>query len=71
MKHVLLLFVRAYRWARPALGPARCRFYPSCSCYAQEAIERHGFLRGSGLALSRIAKCHPFHPGGIDPVPER
>jgi putative membrane protein insertion efficiency factor len=56
------------RWISPALG-ARCRFYPSCSQYARTAIEVHGALRGSGLALRRLAKCQPFHPGGIDPVP--
>jgi len=56
------------RWISPALGP-RCRFYPSCSQYAKTAIEVHGALRGSGLAVRRLAKCQPFHPGGIDPVP--
>jgi putative membrane protein insertion efficiency factor len=71
MKFVALCLVKFYRLVRPALGPARCRFHPSCSCYAQEALERHGFARGSSLALSRISKCHPFHPGGLDPVPER
>ena len=62
--------VVAYRrWISPAL-PARCRFYPSCSAYAQEALTRHGALRGSGLALWRLLRCHPFHPGGFDPVPD-
>jgi uncharacterized protein len=46
-----------------------CRFYPSCSNYAYEAITRHGVLQGSYLAVARICRCHPFHPGGIDPVP--
>jgi uncharacterized protein len=52
----------------PAL-PARCRFYPTCSAYASEAIERHGAARGTWLALRRLVKCAPWHPGGVDPVP--
>lgn len=71
MKRVLVAGIRGYQYAiRPLLG-ANCRFYPSCSEYAREAIERHGAARGSLLAAGRIAKCHPFHPGGYDPVPER
>ena len=67
---VLLAALRAYQYLlRPLLG-ANCRFYPSCSDYAKEAIERYGALRGSGLALRRVGCCHPFHPGGYDPVPE-
>ncbi|MFC8619479.1 membrane protein insertion efficiency factor YidD [Micromonospora purpureochromogenes] len=57
------------RWISPAL-PARCRFYPSCSAYALEAVARHGALRGAGLTVLRLSRCHPFHPGGHDPVPE-
>jgi uncharacterized protein len=57
------------RYVSPAL-PARCRFYPSCSAYAQESLERHGALRGTALAVWRILRCHPFHPGGYDPVPD-
>jgi putative membrane protein insertion efficiency factor len=58
------------RFVSPMLGP-RCRFYPSCSAYAQEAIRVHGAGRGSWLAVRRLGKCHPFHPGGLDPVPPR
>ncbi|MEV6969201.1 membrane protein insertion efficiency factor YidD [Hamadaea flava] len=66
---MLALGVIAYRrWISPGL-PARCRFYPSCSAYALEALAVHGALRGSWLAIRRIGRCHPFHPGGFDPVP--
>ncbi len=69
MKSVLLVGLRAYQYAlRPMLG-ANCRFYPSCSDYAREAIVRHGSLRGTWLAVRRVARCHPYHPGGYDPVP--
>jgi len=67
---ILTALVIAYRrWVSPAL-PARCRFYPSCSAYALEALTRHGALRGTGLALWRLLRCNPFHPGGYDPVPD-
>ncbi|WP_026421799.1 membrane protein insertion efficiency factor YidD [Actinokineospora inagensis] len=65
----LLLPVRGYRrWVSPLLPPA-CRFYPSCSEYAAEALTTHGALRGSWLALRRLLRCGPWHPGGLDPVP--
>jgi len=71
MKRMLLAALAAYRYLfRPLLG-ANCRFYPSCSDYASEAIERHGALRGVLLALGRVSRCHPWHPGGFDPVPRR
>jgi len=69
VKALLLALLRAYQYAvRPLLG-ANCRFYPSCSDYAKEAIERHGAYHGAWLALRRVLKCHPYHAGGFDPVP--
>jgi putative membrane protein insertion efficiency factor len=68
---VLALPIIAYRrWISPAL-PARCRFYPSCSAYALEALAIHGAWKGLGLALWRLLRCQPFHPGGYDPVPPK
>lgn len=68
---VLALPIIAYRrWISPAL-PARCRFYPSCSAYALEALATHGAWRGLGLTLWRLLRCQPFHPGGYDPVPPK
>ena len=69
MSRLLLALIGAYRrFISPLLGP-RCRFAPSCSAYAEEAVTVHGAGRGSWLALQRVARCHPFHPGGHDPVP--
>jgi putative membrane protein insertion efficiency factor len=65
----LLLLVDAYRLTLSPLLGGYCRFVPSCSVYAQEALRRHGALRGSRLALLRLLRCHPFHPAGLDPVP--
>jgi len=67
----LRLAIRGYRYfVSPLLGPA-CRFYPSCSQYAEQALERHGLFQGGWLAARRICRCGPWHPGGFDPVPER
>ncbi|MHA6530686.1 membrane protein insertion efficiency factor YidD [Paenibacillus sp. BAC0078] len=63
--------IRVYRKFISPIKPATCRFYPTCSAYALEAVEVHGPLKGSWLAAKRIARCHPFHPGGLDPVPPR
>ncbi|WP_082221425.1 membrane protein insertion efficiency factor YidD [Herbaspirillum chlorophenolicum] len=69
MKTPLLLLLRAYKLGvSPFLGQ-NCRFYPSCSDYAAEAVRLHGALKGSLLAGKRLCKCHPWHPGGLDPVP--
>ena len=70
MRHCLILLIRTYQLLLSPLLGNHCRFYPSCSHYAVEAIERHGPWRGSLLAVRRILRCHPWHPGGIDPVPE-
>ena len=69
MKALVLWLIRGYQYLlRPILG-ANCRFAPSCSEYAREAVEKYGALKGSWLAVRRILRCHPYHPGGYDPVP--
>jgi len=68
-KFLVLLLIRGYQLiVSPVLGPA-CRFYPSCSQYALLAINQYGVVKGAYLAFRRLLRCHPFHPGGIDPVP--
>jgi len=69
MQRILIGILRAYKqWVSPWL-PSACRFQPTCSVYAREAIEVHGARRGMWLAMKRLVRCHPFHPGGFDPVP--
>ena len=69
MRFVLKILIRGYQLAlSPLFGP-KCRFYPSCSQYALEAIDAHGVVRGAWLAMKRISRCQPWHEGGFDPVP--
>lgn len=68
-RFLLILGVRLYQVALSPLLGGSCRYFPSCSAYAIEALERHGAARGSWLAIRRIGRCHPFRPGGYDPVP--
>jgi uncharacterized protein len=69
MKALLTAVIRAYRFFLSPWWGQQCRFTPSCSEYALEAIERHGAFRGTALAMRRISRCHPWHSGGFDPVP--
>ncbi|MGH7498162.1 MAG: membrane protein insertion efficiency factor YidD [Gemmatimonadales bacterium] len=68
-RQALALLIRGYQRLISPLLPPSCRFYPSCSQYALEAVTRHGALKGGWLAVRRLARCHPFNPGGFDPVP--
>ncbi|MFL6207745.1 MAG: membrane protein insertion efficiency factor YidD [Pyrinomonadaceae bacterium] len=68
MKYLLLAFIRLYKVTISPLLPPACRFVPTCSEYACEAVSRHGALRGGWQSLRRLLRCHPFHPGGYDPV---
>lgn len=71
MKKILIFLIKGYRRILSPLKRPCCRFYPTCSAYALEAIEKYGALRGGKLALRRVLKCHPFNKGGYDPVPEK
>ncbi len=70
-KKIFISVIRFYQVVISPIKPPSCRFYPTCSHYGLEAVERFGALKGGWLTLKRILKCHPFHPGGIDPVPEK
>ncbi len=68
MQWLLLGLLRLYKLAISPLLPSACRFYPTCSEYMSEAVERHGAARGVWMGIKRLVRCHPFHPGGVDPV---
>ncbi len=68
-RRIAMGLIKVYRYCLSPIMARHCRFYPSCSSYAQEALEHHGFLKGSFLTLKRLLRCHPWHPGGFDPVP--
>ena len=69
MKQIVLFLIRGYRKLISPLIRSHCRFYPSCSAYAYEAIKKHGLLKGLIIGTKRLLRCHPFNPGGVDPVP--
>jgi putative membrane protein insertion efficiency factor len=71
LKKIFIMLIRFYQVVISPIKPPSCRFYPTCSQYGLEAIQRFGAIKGGWLAIKRIAKCHPFHPGGVDPVPEK
>jgi putative membrane protein insertion efficiency factor len=68
---MLIAIIKFYKYFISPLLGSNCRFYPSCSSYSLEALQSHGFIIGSYLTFKRLLKCHPFHEGGIDPVPEK
>lgn len=69
MRKLVILPIKFYRYAISPMMASHCRFYPSCSAYAIEAIEQHGSMQGGWLAMRRLGRCHPWHAGGFDPVP--
>ncbi len=69
MRALALFFITLYQKLLSPLFPSTCRFYPSCSEYAKQAIQKHGIVKGACLALKRVSRCHPGNPGGLDPVP--
>ncbi|MED1206067.1 membrane protein insertion efficiency factor YidD [Heyndrickxia acidicola] len=70
-KFILIKLIRFYQRFISPITPPSCRFYPTCSSYSLEAVKRFGAFKGGYLAVKRILKCHPFHPGGVDPVPDK
>ncbi|MGG3625811.1 membrane protein insertion efficiency factor YidD [Bacillus gobiensis] len=71
MGKLFVMLIQLYQKIISPLTPPSCRFYPTCSNYGIEAIRTHGVIKGGWLTIKRILKCHPFHPGGVDPVPEK
>jgi putative membrane protein insertion efficiency factor len=71
MRSLAILLIRLYQWTVSPLLGQNCRFHPSCSQYTLEAIGRFGVLRGAWLGIKRIGRCHPWHPGGFDPIPDQ
>jgi uncharacterized protein len=69
MKYIIIFFIKVYQRTLSRLLPSSCRFYPSCSEYGVQALQKHGVFKGSWLTVKRVARCHPFNPGGYDPVP--
>lgn len=71
MKYLFMLLVKVYQWVISPLFPSSCRFYPTCSEYSYQAFKRFGVIKGGWLSVKRISKCHPYHEGGFDPVPDK
>jgi len=69
VKYILIFFIKVYQKTISRILPPTCRFYPSCSEYGVQALQKYGVFKGSWLTIKRIGRCHPFHPGGYDPVP--
>ncbi|NOY08245.1 MAG: membrane protein insertion efficiency factor YidD [Spirochaetes bacterium] len=69
MKYVLIIIITLYQKLISPLFPPACRFYPTCSNYSKQALKKHGFFKGLYLSVKRVSRCHPFNPGGYDPVP--